>query len=127
MHRTVQAPNANPGLPLSTATVVGDLVFLSGCIPVTAEGAVVDGGMRAQATQVFDNMRDALAAAGCDFANVVKVNAFVRGFDDFASYNEVYQQYFSAPFPARTTVQSDLHGFDLEVEAVACLPTSVTR
>jgi 2-iminobutanoate/2-iminopropanoate deaminase len=122
---TPQPPGLpQPSAPYSPVIVSGDLVLLSGQIPFDATGGLVSDDFAAQARQVFDNMRRCLAAAGCGFEDVVKVNAYLASFDDFQTYNEVYAEYFAPPYPARTTVQAGLYGFSLEVEALARRPSA---
>ncbi|MBS1868621.1 MAG: RidA family protein [Actinobacteria bacterium] len=118
----IPMPAADPPFPLSAAVVVGNMVLLSGCVPMDERGQIVAGSMTAQAELVFENMRRTLEAAGCALSDVVKINAFLTSFDHAAEYNDVYRRVFAPPFPARTTVQAGLQGFDIEVEAVACLP-----
>jgi 2-iminobutanoate/2-iminopropanoate deaminase len=92
--------------PYSQAVKAGNLLFLSGQIPLDPRtGAIVDGGIEAQTRQVFENIRAILAAAGASFANVVSASVFVADMNDFGKVNEIYATYFSAPFPARATVQ----------------------
>jgi 2-iminobutanoate/2-iminopropanoate deaminase len=109
-----------PQSPYSPVVVTGDVVLLSGQVALDADGDIVSDEIEAQARQVFDNMRRCLAAAGCGFEDVVKVNAFLADLADFDAYNAVYREYFSSPYPVRTTVQAGLaEGFRLEVEAIA--------
>ena len=63
-----------------------------------------------------------LPGAGCGFADVVKVNAFLVSFDDFDAFNGIYREHFAPPFPARTTVQAGLYGFRIEIDALARRP-----
>ena len=84
---------------------------------------MVAGGIAEQTTQVLANLRACLAAAGCDLDDVQKVNVFLADLADFEAFNAVYREAFSAPYPARTTVQVGLPpGLLIEVEAVARLP-----
>jgi 2-iminobutanoate/2-iminopropanoate deaminase len=109
-----------PQSPYSPVVVTGDFVLLSGQVAFDADGNLVSDDIEAQARQIFDNMGRCLAAAGCGFEDVVKVNAFIADFDDFETYNAVYREYFAPPYPVRTTVQAGLApGFGLEVEAIA--------
>jgi 2-iminobutanoate/2-iminopropanoate deaminase len=95
-------------------------VLTAGQVAFDAEGNIVSDEIEAQARQVFDNLRRCLEAAGSNLGEVVKLNAFLSDFDDFETYNDVYRQYFSAPYPARTTVQAGLApGLRIEVEAIA--------
>jgi 2-iminobutanoate/2-iminopropanoate deaminase len=106
--------------PLSPVVVSGDLVLTSGQIGADASGAIVEGGVVPQARQALENVRLCLAAAGCDLADVIKVNGYLVDLADFAAYNEVYREFFGEPFPARTTVGAALApGLLVEVEAIA--------
>jgi 2-iminobutanoate/2-iminopropanoate deaminase len=113
-----------PIAPYSPVIVSDGLVAISGQIPLDAEGRLVSDDFAEQAHQVFDNLGSCLAAAGCGFEDVLKVNAYLVDFDDFATYNEVYATYFTLPFPARTTVQAGLLGFRIEVDAWARQPSA---
>lgn len=91
--------------PYSQAVRAGNLLFLSGQIaldPVT--GALVAGGIDIQTRQVFANISVLLAAAGGTLANVVKTTVYLADMAEFAAMNNVYGQFFSAPYPARATV-----------------------
>jgi 2-iminobutanoate/2-iminopropanoate deaminase len=112
-----------PAAPYSPVVVSGDHVYTAGQVALDAAGELVPGGIEEQTHQVFANLRACLHAAGCDFEDVVKVNAYLVDLDEFPAYNVVYRSYFSEPFPARTTVQAGLApGFLVEIEAVARLP-----
>ena len=115
---------ATPQAPYSPVIVSGDLVLTAGQVPLDVDGRIVGDAIEEQARQVFENVGRCLAAAGCSFADVIKVNVFLADFADFAQYNDVYREYFSPPYPARTTVQAGLGpGLRLEVEAVARRPS----
>lgn len=102
--------------PYSAALAVGRMVFLSGQIPLGADGAVVAGGIREQATQVLENMRSLLTASGADFTKVVKTTIYLADMGDFGAVNEIYATYFSEPYPARATVQVARLPRDVKVE-----------
>jgi len=113
-------------LPIShytDAVRAGDLVFVSGVVPVDAAGNVVGGDdVAAQARQVFENMGEVLAAAGCTFADVVKVTIFLTDVDDRPKINPVRQEVFGGTRPASTLVEISrlaIPGAKIEVEAVA--------
>lgn len=92
--------------PYSQAIKTGQLLFLSGQIPLDpATGALVPGGIDAQTRQVFANIAAILEAAGASFDHVVSATVYVADMNDFAKVNEIYATYFSAPAPARATVQ----------------------
>lgn len=81
------------------------------------------GGFRAQAERTFANVQLILEAAGATWQHVVKVNVYLANVLDFAEMNEVYRQFLTTPYPARTTVQAGLIGQMLiEVDCIAVLP-----
>ncbi len=92
--------------PYSQAIDCGDLVFLSGQIPLVPEtGLVAKGGLEAQAHQMFANIQAVLAEAGMSLSNVVKTTVFMTDLSQFAAFNAVYAEYFKAPYPARSCVE----------------------
>ncbi|MBI1333946.1 MAG: hypothetical protein GC165_13825 [Armatimonadetes bacterium] len=99
----------------------GSLYFMSGQIPLRADGTLVDGDVRAQATQVIENMGAVLKAAGLDFSNIVKTTIFLSSMDHFATVNEIYGSAMGSVPPARSTVAvAGLpRGVDVEIEAIA--------
>ena len=111
-----------PGGAYSQAIAVGNLVFLAGQGPFEPSGEKVEGSFEDQARQTFSNLASVAEAAGGSLADAVRVGVFLRDMDDFATMNEVYREFFSSdPLPARTTVQSDLPGFAIEVDAILSL------
>ncbi len=103
--------------PYSPAVKVGNLLFLSGSIPLDpVSGQLVDGGITEQTTRVMENIKALLAAAGADFNQVVRTTVFMIDLGEFAAMNEVYASYFSAPYPARSTVQVVKLPKDVRVE-----------
>lgn len=122
--RPIVAAAGAPAIgPYSAALAVGSMVFLSGQIPLRADGTLVDGGVREQAVQVLENMKALLAAAGAGFPQVVKTTIYLADMGDFAAVNEVYASYFSQPYPARATVQVARLPRDVrvEIDAIAVL------
>jgi len=109
------------------AVRAGELLFISGCVALDAEGKLVgEGDVVAQARQVFANIRLCLSAAGATFADVVKVTTFLTDIDDRARINPVRQEFFREARPASTLVEVSalvLPEFLIEVEAVAVLPS----
>ena len=103
--------------PYSPAIKVGNMVFLSGSIPLDpVSGQLVDGGIKEQTTRVMENIKALLAAAGADLTQVVRTTVFMIDLGEFATMNEVYASYFSAPYPARSTVQVVKLPRDVRVE-----------
>ena len=92
--------------PYSQAVKAGNLLFLSGQIPIDpVTGTLVEGGIDAQTRQVFRNIGEILKAANASFDNVVSAGVFLADMNDFAKMNAIYAEHFSSPAPARATVQ----------------------
>ena len=110
-------------VPLSPAVRAGDFVYISGQVPTDASGVVVPGGIEAQTRQVMDNVKAALALAGCTLDQVVKTFVILSDARDFGAFNKVYATYFPSEPPARTTVEARLMiDIRIEVEAIAYAP-----
>jgi len=105
--QAVSSPDAPKAIgPYSQAVRAGQLLFLSGQVPIDPRtGQLVDGDIAAQTRRVFDNLQAVLSAGGRSFADVVRTTVFLADMNDFAAVNEVYGQYFKEPYPARATVQ----------------------
>lgn len=118
MRELVTAEGAAKAIgPYSPALKVGNLLFLSGSIPLDpVSGQIVAGDITAQATRVMENIKALLAAAGADFSNVARTTVFMVDLGEFAAMNEVYASYFAAPYPARSTVQVVKLPKDVRVE-----------
>jgi len=100
--------------------VSGDLVITAGQVAFDVEGNVVGDTIEAQTRQTLENFGRCLAAAGCGFEDVIKVNGFLTDMANFAGYNAVYLEFFKEPYPARTTVQAGLApGLLIEIEGTA--------
>jgi 2-iminobutanoate/2-iminopropanoate deaminase len=99
------------------------LVVISGQVAVASDGSVVGGNIREQTIAALENCQRQLAAAGCDFADVFKVNAYLSNLADWEEFNDVYASLFPPPLPVRTTVQAVLFpGFLIEIELWAAKP-----
>ena len=107
MREAISSPDAPAAIgPYSQAVKAGNLLFLSGQIPLDPKtGNLVEGGVEAQTRQVFANIDAILRAAGATFDNVVSVGVFLADMNDFGKVNAIYADYFSSPAPARATVQ----------------------
>jgi 2-iminobutanoate/2-iminopropanoate deaminase len=107
MRQAISTPDAPAAIgPYSQAIKAGNLLFLSGQIPLDPKtGNLVEGGIEPQTRQVFANIEAILKAAGATFGNVVTVGVFLADMNQFGKVNEIYATYFSAPAPARATVQ----------------------
>jgi reactive intermediate/imine deaminase len=118
---------AEPISHFTHAVRAGDLLFVSGIVAVDTEGRLVGGDdVVAQARQVFENMGAVLAAAGCAFADVVKVTVYLTDIDDRPRINPVRQEVFGDARPASTLVEVPrlaVEGAKVEVECVALVPS----
>ena len=110
--------------PYSQAIAAGGLVFTAGQIGLDPEtGALVPGGVGAEARRALDNLGAVLDAAGANFDDVVKVTIFLIDMDDFAEVNAIYAERFTTSPPARSTVAVSAlpKGGRVEIEAIALL------
>jgi 2-iminobutanoate/2-iminopropanoate deaminase len=116
---TADAPQAIG--PYSQAIAIDKLVFCSGQIPLTPDGAVAEGDIALQTRQVLTNLRAVLAAAGSSLSQVLKTTVFLADMSEFAAMNAVYAEFFTSDPPARSTVQVARLPRDVrvEIEAVA--------
>ena len=110
--------------PYSQATRTGNLVFLSGQTPLDpATGNLVEGDIAAQARQAFDNIKAVVAAAGGTMDDIVRVGLYLTDLSQFGEVNAVMAEYFSQPYPARSTIEVSAlpRGARFEVDAVMAL------
>src|SRR5678816_3730627 len=108
--------------PYSQAIVAGEMVFVSGQIPIDpARGAIVDGDIAAQTDRVMKNLAAILEAAGSSLDKVVKTTVYLADLGDFEVMNKTYGKYFTGDPPARATVQVAKlpKGAALEIDAIA--------
>ncbi len=107
--------------PYSQAIKAGGFVFVSGQIPLTPEGVLVEGGVEDQARQALTNLKAVLEAAGSGLDRVVQVTAYLTDIAAFQAFNRVYAEFFTEPYPARAVVGvAELpKGAKVEVAAVA--------
>lgn len=123
---TSSAPAVNG--PYSQAVRVGNFIFTAGQIPNDPRtGSFVPGGIREQTTQVIENLKAVLVAAGSDLTQVVKTSVFLQDMNDFGAMNEVYAGYFAPEgvvAPARSTVQVAAlpRNAMVEIEVIAVVP-----
>lgn len=121
----IQTPHAPAAIgPYSQATRAGDMVFLSGQIPLDpSSGLIVEGDITAQAQQAFANLRAVCEAAGGSFDDIVRVGLYLTDLSEFAAVNAVMEGVFDAPYPARSTIQVSAlpRGAKFEVDAILVL------
>ncbi|MDT2048746.1 reactive intermediate/imine deaminase [Priestia aryabhattai] len=117
--QTKQAPQAIG--PYSQGIVVNNLFYSSGQIPLRPDGTLVEGDIKTQTEQVFQNLKAVLEEAGASLNTVVKATVFIKDMDNFADLNEVYGQYFGDHKPARSCVEVARLPKDVlvEIEVVA--------
>ena len=124
MRKPIVSPKgAPPRGPYSPAILAqGPMVFVSAQGPYHPQtGAVDTADFKAQCRQVFENIGAQLEEAGATWADVVKVQIFIADWADFAVMNEVYAEYVSEPYPARTTVRSQIGDNRIVADAIAVL------
>lgn len=110
-------------VPLSPAVRAGDFIYISGQVPVDADGNIVAGGIAEQTKQVMENIKATLALAGCEMQDVIKTHAYLVDAKHFGGFNEAYGSYFPSNPPARTTAEAKLMiDILVEVEAIAYKP-----
>ncbi|MBL0404974.1 RidA family protein [Microvirga aerilata] len=119
VHTSDAAP---PAGPYSQAIRAGDMIFVSGQLPLDPGGTLVGlGDIKAQTRRVLDNIAAILRAAGSSLDQVVKTTVFLTSLDNFSGMNEIYASVFKSPYPARSTVEIGRlpGGMLLEIECIA--------
>ena len=110
----------------SQAVKINDTVYISGQIPLVPETMeMVNGGIEAEISQVFDNLRAICLASGAQLQDIAKLNIYMKDLQHFATVNEIMTNYFSQPYPARAAVE--VAGLpknaQIEMDAILILPT----
>jgi len=122
----IQTTNAPAAFgPFSQGVKMDTLVFATGQLPLDpVTGEVVSDDVQEQTRQVMNNLKAILAEAGCSMDRVLKATVFITSMDDFTQMNEVYAEFFSGTFPARSCIEVSglAKGAKVEVEAIALLP-----
>ena len=123
MKQPIATPLAPAAIgPYSQAVEAGNTLYVSGQLPINpATGLFAEGGIKELTAQSLTNMKAILEAASMSFDNVVKTTVFLADMADFADMNEVYAQFFAAPFPARSAVAVKTlpKGARVEIECIA--------
>lgn len=124
MKKAIATKNAPAAIgPYSQAVEVGDMVFVSGQLPVDpATGEFVPGGVRELTRRSLTNIKNILAATGLTMEHVVKTTVFLTDMADFAEMNEAYASFFEGVAPARSAmaVKTLPKGARVEIECIAC-------
>jgi len=118
---TEKAPKAIG--PYSQASKSGNLLFISGQVPVNPTTGELTGDIKVQTRQVLENLKSILLAAGASTIDIVKTTVFLKNLDDFNIMNEVYREYFPNNAPARSTIEVIRipRGALIEIEAIAVI------
>ena len=120
--QTIESKKApKPVGPYSPALKVNDLVFISGQIPLTNNGELIEGDFEKETRQVLENISALLNDANLTWENVIKVGIFTTDLSQFNLINTIYSEYVTAPFPARAAVEVAAlpKGARIEMEAIA--------
>lgn len=124
--RCINVPGGPPPQgPYSMAVAAGNLLFLSGQIPVALDGSGIKSGtFEDEARLVLNNIKTVLEAGGSSLDNVVKVTVYLADAADFPKLNAVYKEFFPENFPARTTIQAGKFPIDIkiEIDVIAIIP-----
>lgn len=117
--KTNKAPQALG--PYSQGVIMGNMLFTSGQVGINPENGQVANNIEEQAVQVLKNVKAVVEAGGATMENVVKTSVFVKNMDDFAKVNEIYAEFFTEPYPARSCVEVARLPKDMlvEIEAIA--------
>ena len=119
-HPSYTDDEAPHGLPLSPFRRVGDTIYVAGQGAVNEKGEYTSADFEGQFRDTMANLQKALADAGVDLSNVVMARGYVQRQEDLPLYNRLYREYFSEPFPARTTIVNCLpDGLLFEIDCVA--------
>ena len=107
--------------PYSPALIYKNLLFVSGQIPLNAQGTI-PASIEEQAKQVLDNLKTHIESAGCKMDDILQTTIYITDMGKFQAVNEVYQKYFTPPYPTRCTVgvNSLPKGVMIEISAIAC-------
>lgn len=118
MEKKIISTENAPGAigPYSQAVQIGELVYTSGQLPVNPITGLVANDVKEQTKQSLENIKAILEAAGTSLDKVVKTTVFIKDMNDFGQVNEVYAQFFVAPFPARSCVEVARLPKDVKVE-----------
>lgn len=108
-----------PAGPYSQAIISGNHVYVAGQGPLDPATGRTAGDVTGQTRQVLTNIKNILNAAGASMDDVVKVSAYLADMKYFSEFNEVYKQFFSEPYPVRTTVGAQLNNILVEVDVIA--------
>ena len=121
MKKIVETDKAPIGTgPYSQAVISGDFIFVSGQGPIHPKTHEIIGKDIIEQTRfTITNIKNILDAAGASLEKVVKVNAYISDIREYENYNKTYQEFFKAPYPARTTIGCELSNIKVEIDVIA--------
>ena len=123
MTTIISTPTAPAAIgPYSQAVLVNGMLFTSGVIPIDPEtNTLVQGDVEAQARQAIGNLKNLIEASGSSMEKVVKTTVFIKDMNDFGKINDIYKEFFTSDFPARSCVEVARLPKDvlIEIEAIA--------
>ena len=123
MKTIISTPKAPAAIgPYSQAVLVNGMLFTSGVIPIDPEtNTLVEGDVTVQARQAIGNLKNLIEASGSSMEKVVKTTVFIKGMNDFGKINDIYKDFFTSDFPARSCVEVARLPKDvlIEIEAIA--------
>lgn len=123
MKTIISTPKAPAAIgPYSQAVLVNGMLFTSGVIPIDPEtNTLVEGDVTVQARQAIGNLKDLIEASGSSMDKVVKTTVFIKDMNDFGKINDIYKDFFTSDFPARSCVEVARLPKDvlIEIEAIA--------
>ena len=123
MPHAVSSPHAPaPAGTYSSGIVSGGFLFIAGQGPFDADGGLVGETFADQLRQTFRNLQAIAEAGGTSLDRAVRIGVYLNDMDDWAELNTLSEEFLSEPYPVRTTIQADLNGFQIEVDAVIALP-----
>ena len=104
--KEIKTSNAPAAIgPYSQAIISGGMLYTSGQIPINPATGEIPAGVEAQARQALTNVKNLIEASGASIDNVVKTSVFIKDMNDFAKINEIYAEFFTEPYPARSCVE----------------------
>ena len=125
MVKSISTPYAPPPAgPYSPGVVSSGFAFLAGQGPFDASGTRIGETFADQVRATFRNLEAVANAAGSSLQHAVRYGVYLRNLDDFAEFNEIAKEFLSEPYPARTTIEVQLRGFDVEIDAIVAVPVS---
>ncbi|WP_308797941.1 RidA family protein [Agromyces silvae] len=115
-------PANPPGIPISSAVRVGDLVYVSGQVSTEPGRGIVEDTFEGEFHRTIRNVEEILAAAGGTLDDVVRVNAYLRDEESRPLYNRLYAEAFTPPYPSRTTTGNHFSFIQIEIDCIAVIP-----